>query len=365
MAVVRVTRTRDGAGAIDYGQRGSAHVHDENVNERVLVASGLNVSVDHAKQQMQSVWQHYGTQTRNQVEAYRVIQSFSPDELDYRNPDDCQKANDLGYQTAEKLFPDRQVLVLTQADGKGHKLHNHILVNSLNPVTGKALRGSEKDFQTIADASDDVLRDNGMTPLEGAKTPWNAVPQAERALIDKGAYSWRDDLKNRIVQGMDDTQVVDEATMIQKMSQLGVDVRFRGQNGVSYAFTDNDGKKRVSRGKRLGEMFEKGSLEDGFESNKAGQFDVRAIRTDEQKHATIKRQSRPVEQDRPTVVRVDVNALEETRRRVQKERAEQRAIAEAKRLSHASQQTKRVAQKQSNRPQQPRRSRQNDGPSIG
>lgn len=44
----------------------------------------------------------------------------------------------------------------------------------------------------------------------------------------------------------------------------GVDVRRRGQNGISYAFIDEEGKKRISRGKRLGTNYERESV-DGYE----------------------------------------------------------------------------------------------------
>jgi chromosome segregation ATPase len=52
----------------------------------------------------------------------------------------------------------------------------------------------------------------------------------------------------------------------------GVDVRRRGQNGISYAFVDKEGKKRISRGKRLGTIYERKSVdeyEEGIKQQRA------------------------------------------------------------------------------------------------
>lgn len=39
-------------------------------------------------------------------------------------------------------------------------------------------------------------------------------------------------------------------------------MRRRGQNGISYAFVDNEGKKRISRGQRLGTNYERESVDE-------------------------------------------------------------------------------------------------------
>ncbi|MGZ7259745.1 relaxase/mobilization nuclease domain-containing protein, partial [Streptococcus pyogenes] len=74
----------------------------------------------------------------NQV--LRITQSFALDELNPKVQKDWQKANDLGVELAENLYPNHQSVVYTHLDGKNHVLHNHIIVNKVNLETGKKLR---------------------------------------------------------------------------------------------------------------------------------------------------------------------------------------------------------------------------------
>lgn len=161
MATVRITSTYDVRGAINYASNGKAHQKHDNVQERVLAKGGNNLSnVDDAIYQMRLVQKAYG-KDNGFVQAYRITQSFAEDELSKDNSDDIQKANEMGVEFAKKAYPDNQVAVYTQADGKSGHLHNHIIVNAVC-LDGRSLRGTERHFKTIAKANDEVLKENGV-----------------------------------------------------------------------------------------------------------------------------------------------------------------------------------------------------------
>src|SRR5699024_8535418 len=116
---------------------------------------------------MRSV-QYLYNKDENYVQALRINQSFTKEDLNPDNEDDWQKANDIGYELAEELYPDCQSLVVTHKDGKTGLLHNHLVVNNVG-LDGKSLRGNIRSWATIASKSDEVCRTHGLSTLDHEK----------------------------------------------------------------------------------------------------------------------------------------------------------------------------------------------------
>ena len=107
-----------------------AHHADDYVNERNLVMSASDHNrPQFVKRQMTAYISRQSARTK--VEAYQIRQSFSLKELDYRNEKDRQTANKLGQELANAINKangtNYPFIVATQADGKSHLLHNHII----------------------------------------------------------------------------------------------------------------------------------------------------------------------------------------------------------------------------------------------
>lgn len=107
-----------------------AHHADDYVNDRNLVMTASNHNrPQFIKRQMTAYVNRQSARTK--VEAYQIRQSFSSKELDYRNKKDRQTANELGQELAEAINKangtNYPFIVATQADGKSHLLHNHII----------------------------------------------------------------------------------------------------------------------------------------------------------------------------------------------------------------------------------------------
>lgn len=262
MAVTRVTNTRNGAAALDYiftPQKG-----DKN-GERVLAASGHNIDPDFALEQMAATWKAHGKDDGGTVQAYRIIQSFSLDELDPEKPEDIATANEIGYALANDLYPERQAVIVTQADGEGGKLHNHIVLNSVQFITGKSIRGSEASWETVAEKSDEILRRHNIEPLE-----FKAVSDDRKTMGEvKGEYVWKDDLKERIAATVTDINVTTREQFIERLEQDGIQASYRGKKDpkLSYAFTDDNGKQRRSRALKLGGYYEVPAIDERLADN--------------------------------------------------------------------------------------------------
>ncbi|WP_436697231.1 relaxase/mobilization nuclease domain-containing protein [Lactiplantibacillus pentosus] len=270
--IAKVTNGASAASALDYalGKDKPLHEHterwlEENRLERLdalkdcrAVAVGGTNGIDPviAKEQFKAVQQAFNqTARRNQV--LRITQSFALNELDPTNTRDWQRANDLGCELAEKLYPDYQTAVYTHLDGQNHILHNHIIINKVNLQTGKKLderKGSA--VERARNANDEISKEQGWKVIEPVREHQS---RTEQDLTKKGQYSYMHDLRGRIDTTMQDTSICDFKTFSDVLARSGVNVSVRGQN-VSYAFLDANKKRRRARGKRLGTDYEKETI---------------------------------------------------------------------------------------------------------
>lgn len=270
--IAKVTNGASAASALDYalGKDKPLHEHterwlEENRLERLdalkdcrAVAVGGTNGIDPviAKEQFKAVRQAFNqNKRRNQV--LRITQSFADNELNARNPSDWQRANDLGCQLAQQLYPDYQSAVYTHIDGKNHIIHNHIIVNKVNLKTGKKLderKGTA--VERTRQMNDEIAKKQGWQVIAPVREHQS---KTEQDLTKHGQYSYMHDLRGRIDSTMADTTISDFKTFSAVLAKSGVNVSIRGQN-VSYAFLDANNKQRRARGQRLGADYEKEAI---------------------------------------------------------------------------------------------------------
>jgi hypothetical protein len=250
---------------------------------RAVAFSGTNgITREHANEQFKDIREVFG-QTKPRNQALRIIQSFDLSELDPRNPKDWLRANELGRQLVAKMYPDHQAAVYTHIDGKTHVLHNHIIVNKVNLVTGRKMKAAAGE--TVASAreiNDALAREQGWNVLE---RPVEAVKDYERTLTQQGAYTWLGDLKGRIDETMALPDVDSMDTFKDHLATLGVQTAERGQE-LTFRFVDADGKHRARRSSKLGTDYERTTYDGIFEQRQA----LNRART-----ATVERQEQLIE----------------------------------------------------------------------
>lgn len=287
MATIKMNRAKSAAAAISYAL-GRNRMKSETKewliehgcppgalknNDRAVVRSGINISPTYANAEMKAVRQHAnGDTVKNQ--AVRIIQSFSADDLDITKPENWQICNDIGYEFARRAFggiddeskedyyPPYQIAVYTHVDGKGHKLHNHIIVNKTNLHNGKqwTVDNLDQEWRSFREINDAVCREYGLKiTQERSKKIKKTI--SERELEMKGQYVWKSDLRARIDDALAEIKKKN-VNLEDALKTRGVDIRRRGENGISYAFVDKEGKKRISRGQRLGTIYERKSVDE-------------------------------------------------------------------------------------------------------
>lgn len=309
MPVVVASATRSADALINYALDDKPN----QIGERYVMASGVGgLLVSVAKQQMRDVRKRFNKDKPGAfVHAYHVIESFAKDELNPDDPDSWMTAQRLGRALAADRFPGRQVLVVTQRDGKTGCVHNHIVANSIETRTGSSLNSSAVMHSRLVEAHERVLEAEGFEQRADLKQAFaDATDRRERgersslrrghstARAEEREYDrylhWEVDcqiadefgaehpdepfsttvLKWRITQTLEDTSVTDWASFVTAGRTHGVDIEQRGGKGrgISYGMVRERGGNETKppspsdrrRSTTLGAEFEMHAVEATF-----------------------------------------------------------------------------------------------------
>ena len=282
MPYTRITSSKNGAEAIRYARDGAGHDGSEKRNQYM---TGVNMMPDEVvpfEKQMGVYWNKKSS--RNKTEAFRLIQSFGVDELNPDQPEDVLLAHRIGCETAKALWPDYQVAVFTQTDGKGHKIHNHLIVCNVNTKTYKGLTGAQtKHDLYVKPKSDEICKK--YIEVEPPEPVTEKVTQAERTkreknekLIAEGKdpeYIWKDDLKDRIRKAKEASFDMDSFSKQLTLNGVEMDLRRPTEKHpdgyIVYEltdvtrFSDKVPKNLKSKSFKLGTDFDVVGLRDYFD----------------------------------------------------------------------------------------------------
>lgn len=230
MAYTRITRTKNGAAAIAYALNGKGHNGAVKRNEMVTPIKMQN-GIEYWKQ-MNRYWRR--ARVNHKVQIVRIIQSFSKEEFDPNNTEDILKANEVGQALVEEHYPGRQALVCTQTDGKGGCIHNHILINDVSMIDGKGCRKYQYHQPDVMPWTDEIT--SRYTNLDEGNKNGENLTQAERAKREKGAYSYKDDIRERVSKAMKSCSR--EETFLRKLADLGVNTvkKYSKKTGEHYVY---------------------------------------------------------------------------------------------------------------------------------
>lgn len=118
---------------------------------------------------------------KNEIPAHHYIQSFSPD--DNVTPED---AHEIGKQMMKRAAPNYQYIISTHVD-KQH-IHNHIVINSVNHMTGYKWHDNKNTVNHMREVSDELCRANKLSVID--KSGAKGIDQTTYQLALKGK-SWK------------------------------------------------------------------------------------------------------------------------------------------------------------------------------
>lgn len=200
------------------------------------------------------------TGTNGTVLARHLIQSFLPGEA---SP---EMAHQIGLELCKKILKDEYEYVLSTHIDKGH-IHNHIIFNNVNMVSGKCYQSNKKSYHQIRYQSDKLCRENNLSVIDEfyesykRKYKTNGKSWYENEQFKKGT-SWKSRLQfdiDRLIK-----QSKDWEEFLKKMAEIGYEIK----HGKHIAFKPKD-KQRFTRAKTFGEDYTEERLKERITENQS------------------------------------------------------------------------------------------------
>ena len=184
--------------------------------------------------------------TKGTVLARHLIQSFLPGEA---TP---EMAHRIDMELCKKVLKDEYEFVLSTHIDKGH-IHNHIIFNNVNMVTGRCYQSNKKSYHQIRYQSDKLCKENSLSVIDEhyenfkKKYKVNGKSWYENEQAKKGT-SWKNKLQFDIDSIINQSKNWDE--FLKKMAELGYEIK----HGKHIAFKPKD-KTKFTRSKTIGEDY--------------------------------------------------------------------------------------------------------------
>ena len=247
MAYTRISHTRNGRAAIQYA-RGNGRGHNGHAKRNLLIG-GVGMLPDDVipfENQMAEEWERASGRNKNQVR--RIVVSFSEKELNPQGEDSAYLALEMAQEFIEEAYPNRKAAIFVQNDGKGGKLHVHILVSNVDSIEHKGCTDEQTNFRYVENHFDRVAGRH--ITLDNGKKAKDKFTQAERALEEENeeaaenggaaVYIWKDDLRERIRIAMENATSEDD--FLEALEDEGVKARYgtsrQHDKYISYELVD-------------------------------------------------------------------------------------------------------------------------------
>ena len=185
-------------------------------------------------------------QVHGTVLARHLIQSFLPREI---SP---ELAHEIGPELCKIVLKDEYEFVLSTHIDKGH-IHNHIIFNNVNMVTGKCYHSNNKTYHQIRYQSDLSYKEKGLSIIDEYYETFKKKykPKGKSWYEDnqrKQGTSWKSKLQFDIDRVIRQSKNWDD--FLSKMEKIDYEIK----HGKHIAFRHKY-KERFTRGKTIGEDY--------------------------------------------------------------------------------------------------------------
>ena len=161
-----------------------------------------------------------------------------------------RQAHDFAEEVAEAFFKNYECVIATHTDTE--TVHSHIIVNAVDPITGKKLQFSKAEYAAMKDEVNAIGRKYGFTETEFRKRGKNSRTAAEKKIILKGGTSWKEELREVIAEAVKKTKSP-EAFKKYLDECYGVKIT---RDGKDYSYLHPEKQKPI-RGEKLGTNYTK------------------------------------------------------------------------------------------------------------
>ena len=164
-----------------------------------------------------------------------------------------RQAQRYAEEMAELLFPEHECVIATHTDTK--TVHSHIVVNAVNPITGKKLHITSDEYGRMKDKANRIGEKYGFSYTDWRKAARHKRTSSEKHIILKGGTSWKEELREVIQEGTLNAKTEQDFKAYLKEC-YGVEIT---RSGKDYSYLHPEKKKPV-RGARLGQNYTKSEV---------------------------------------------------------------------------------------------------------
>ena len=161
-----------------------------------------------------------------------------------------RRAHDFAEEVAEAFFKNYECVIATHTDTE--TVHSHIIVNAVDPITGKKLQFGKAEYAAMKDEVNRIGKEHGYTETDFRKRSKNSRTPIEKKIILKGGTSWKEELREVIAEGIKNSKTSEEfKEYLDKC--YGVKIT---RDGKDYSYLHPEKQKPV-RGAKLGGNYTK------------------------------------------------------------------------------------------------------------
>ena len=164
-----------------------------------------------------------------------------------------EKAHAYAEELVTKLFKDYECVIATHTDTQ--TVHSHIIVNAVDPITGKKLQFNKQDYVKMKDEANRIGKKYGFTETDFRKRGKNSRTAVEKKIMLKGGTSWKEELREVIAEATKNSTTPDKfKEYLEKC--YGVKIT---RDGKDYSYLHPEKQKPI-RGEKLGTNYTKSEV---------------------------------------------------------------------------------------------------------
>lgn len=161
-----------------------------------------------------------------------------------------EKAHAYAEELTAKLFCSYECVIATHTDTQ--TVHSHIIVNAVDPITGKKLQFNKQDYVKMKDEANRLGKKYGFSETDFRKRGKNSRTAVEKKIMLKGGTSWKEELREVIAEATKNSTTPDNfKDYLEKC--YGVKIT---RDGKDYSYLHPEKQKPI-RGEKLGTNYTK------------------------------------------------------------------------------------------------------------
>ena len=164
-----------------------------------------------------------------------------------------EKAHAYAEELTAKLFCSYECVIATHTDTQ--TVHSHIIINAVDPITGKKLQFSKQDYVNMKDEANRLGKKYGFSETDFRKRGKNSRTAVEKKIMLKGGISWKEELREVIFEAVKNSTTPDKfKEYLEKC--YGVKIT---RDGKDYSYLHPEKQKPI-RGEKLGTNYTKSEV---------------------------------------------------------------------------------------------------------